>query len=710
MFELGYAIGRNKHVWLVQDRTLTTSLEGFKKLRVLSTIGYCEYEGVHEIVAAYLRERPHERTDGTLLEGLLPSIAAATPSLLYLKSMHDTTPSIRISERVGEAPLAVIVDDPRESPYQTLAWYAENSYRSEAVICHFTDPQRKDADLRNARCALVAGMAAGMGKNVLMLCEGDFLAPLDYRDLLYQYSTARAAERHLDSWLAPREEQWRERSHEIAQHQSHLQLQAELKGLKLGDHLAENEAEALVDGYFTDTNAYRQAREGVQTVFVGRKGAGKSANFLQLSADLRADRRNVVAIVKPVAYDLHGLIALLGRFREKAAKGFALESIWKFLLYSEIGHAIANGLRELDQAAHLDSEVRFLKFYENNCGILEGDFSLRLERCVTGLEFHNAESQGKLEEQQRSISELLHMDVLPELRDLLVDAMLSRSRERVAILVDNLDKSWDLDSDLTLTSEFLLGLLTATNRVRTEISRKSDSAIRFTAAVFLRTDIFDRVKAAAREPDKLGITRMTWDEPALLNLIQTRYLSSHPNSVPTDLWSRFFCDRVDGLSTQEFLVNSVLPRPRDLIYLVNAAIAAAVNRGHGKVEPEDIKSGLAEYSEFVFESFLIENPLSELPLENILFEFIGCPKFMRYEFVEGILAKAGVKPKRVPEVIDFLRRYSFLGIEARPGDFRYADRPSDVLRLERLARATSPDGSVRYTIHPAFVSFLGVTS
>ena len=37
----------------------------------------------------------------------------------------------------------------------------------------------------------------GMEKNLLMLAEGDFLAPIDYRDLLHRYVTAAEAERML---------------------------------------------------------------------------------------------------------------------------------------------------------------------------------------------------------------------------------------------------------------------------------------------------------------------------------------------------------------------------------------------------------------------------------------------------------------------------------------------------------------------------------
>ena len=125
--------------------------------------------------------------------------------VLYLKCRHETEASIRASrlvDRLKDADVKVIVDDPKESTVQSLTWYGVQVYSSTAVICHLTGPDRIGARLINARYALVAGMAFGMKKKLLMMAEGQFLAPLDYRELRHSLRNASIAERHLKSWLS----------------------------------------------------------------------------------------------------------------------------------------------------------------------------------------------------------------------------------------------------------------------------------------------------------------------------------------------------------------------------------------------------------------------------------------------------------------------------------------------------------------------------
>jgi hypothetical protein len=123
-------------------------------------------------------------------------------------------------------------------------------YAAEAVLCHLTNPTRQGARIRNARYALVAGLAFGLKKNLLIMSEGDYVAPLDYRDLLRNYQTAAAAKRHLDAWLEPLIETWQLEARTRSDHSTHVRFATELKGLDLGEYIAENEGDRLVDGYF----------------------------------------------------------------------------------------------------------------------------------------------------------------------------------------------------------------------------------------------------------------------------------------------------------------------------------------------------------------------------------------------------------------------------------------------------------------------------
>lgn len=452
LFETGYAIAKGKHIWPTLDSSRPPT--DFTEFRLLTTIGYQGYTNSTDIARAYMQSAPHESSSAPLLESLMQAVNPGHPTLLYLKSNHDSDASVRITKQLADNPIQVVTDDPKEAPYQTLAWYAQQAYLADAVVCHLAAPERSGAKLRNARHALVAGMGYAWGKNILLLCEGDNLSPLDYRDLAIHYQTATAAERSAERWLTPHRERWQQARKEKQSRSTSIRLSVELKGLDLGEYIAENEGDRLVDGYFVETSQYHEALSGSHTIFVGRKGSGKSATFLQLGAKLRQDARSVLSIVKPVAYELEGILALLQQCAGKERKVYVIEALWKFLLYSDIACALREKLGSKTPAALTQTERSFLAFSDDNRSVIDGDFSSRLEACIRNLDQRGLLSEKSSTEFRHSISETLHTTVLSELRAQILGALPRGAK--VSILVDNLDKAWDRQSDLHTLAEFLL--------------------------------------------------------------------------------------------------------------------------------------------------------------------------------------------------------------------------------------------------------------
>ena len=105
------------------------------------------------------------------------------------------------------------------------------------------NPAREGAHLHNAKYSFVAGLAHGLGKSVLMLAQGDALAPLDYRDLLKQYQTGSEAERHLHSWIVPIMERLKTKTSAQQLYLNAVKLAQQLSELKIGEPIAENEAD-----------------------------------------------------------------------------------------------------------------------------------------------------------------------------------------------------------------------------------------------------------------------------------------------------------------------------------------------------------------------------------------------------------------------------------------------------------------------------------
>jgi len=349
-------------------------------------------------------------------------------------------------------------------------------------------------------------------------------------------------------------------------------------------------------------------------------------------------------------------------------------------------------------------------YMEESAAFLLEEFAVRLESAVEQL--LALQPKSRVRDERHQIAEALHRGVLLDLRERLGKVL--SGKRRVAVLIDNLDKAWQRSADIEQMAFFLLGLLSTTGRISEEFARKDHwrEPVFVTLAVFLRSDIYSHVARVAREPDKIPVSRLVWtDGELLLRVVEERYLSHQgAGSNPKHLWSRFFCATTRGMSTPEYVLFRVLPRPRDIIYFCGAAIAAAVNRQSPLVEEKDILKGEALYSQFALEALQVENGISMAQLEGVLYEFAGSPAVIPHNEMEEYIIRAGVPREKVGEVIEQLRSLSFLGIEIGQDrfDFAYEFRQPAVAEALSRRRAVLSAGGVRYQIHPAFRSYLEV--
>jgi hypothetical protein len=474
--------------------------------------------------------------------------------------------------------------------------------------------------------------------------------------------------------------------------------------------VAENEAVNLGD-YFIDTLAFDEIIERKTTVFVGRKGSGKTANFLHAAEILSGDVRNLVCVIKPYGYELEAVVGVLSRLEVGDAKNFVIEALWQYLLYTEIARVAAAAIRSKPAGPIPHSpEWQLLAYVDDPRHGINQDFSVRLERAINSVA--DLSAGVGVEENRARIGNALYAGVIQQLRNLLGKALTDRGR--VCVLIDNLDKAWEKTSDLHQLAHILLGLLTAVGRVDLSFGKRDSwrQPVDVTLAVFLRTDIFDKIWEVAREPDKIPLSRIAWeDQNLLLRVIEERYRATHPDEVsPAHLWDRFFTTTVRSLPTRDYLLYRILPRPRDLVQICNAALTAAVNARHERIEEADILAAEQLYSQFAFEALLVENGLSIKQLEEILFEFAGASAVVDHGTVETHIRRVGIEDERVPHVINRLRELSFLGIEVKEGSFSYAERGRDFRKLDALARklAESARRQVRYEIHAAYRPYLEI--
>jgi hypothetical protein len=714
MFELGFAIARDKRIWLVRDDSYVDSKSEFEQLRLLTTVGYRSYTNSDQIVKGFFADNPHLSLDETIfrqsIEPLLGPSKTHEP-FLYLKSRHDTEASVRVSRVMDSLTLKPILDDPRESSVQPLYWYGQKILHAPGVLVHFLSPQREGSKLTNARYALVSGLVQGFDTRLLMLTEQhELLAPMDYRDQMRYYTTPAEAGKIALEWLQQADGGLSAMASSKPSHVGAIKLATELRDFhqQLGEYVAENEADLLSE-YFVETTAHMDIINGTQTIFVGRKGTGKTASLIQAVHEIGKEATNLVCVLKPVGYEMDGLARLFASYKLRDHKGYVIESLWKYMLYTELARAAAHQIQNVSPWATTDtSGSKLLNLLESEAKALSGDFSVRLESAVKKLSA--VPSQGSAEQFHQGISEALHSSLLSRLRSTLSEVL--SKKHQVILLIDNLDKPWTRKADTEHLTQFLLGLMTAAERVREELryGERNRHSTKYNSAIFLRSDIFNRITEAADEPDKISHTRLTWnDSELLLRIIEERYIASHgPKSDPADMWHKYFCSEVKGIPTRDYLVSRILPRPRDIVYLVKAAVSFGVNRKHDRVEQKDIIDGEIQYSQYAWDSILVENSSTVPDLDKVLLEFVGGPSVLLESVVRKHVSSAGIDAEKVDDVIGQLVSLTFLAVEVSQGKFSYADEKKELQKNVVLASrfAASHGGERRYEVNAPFRAYL----
>ena len=296
---------------------------------------------------------------------------------------------------------------------------------------------------------------------------------------------------------------------------------------------------------------------------------------------------------------------------------------------------------------------------------------------------------------------MLHESVLSRIKHSLAEYC--GSKERIIVLIDNLDKSWVNGADLNLVSSFLFGLLDVGDNIIRDFSRDSNwnKKVNITLIIFLREDIFSLMKRYAPEADKLQISKIIWDDPELLLRVIEERMKGEEN---IDVWSTYFSRTVDGIDTKQFILDCILPKPRDLITLVNTALENAINRRHSVIDEKDIKDAMVKYSYFAFSTLITELQLEFPQLEDFLLNLVGDSAIIDRDRLLSSMESVGIEAEKQDSLLELLCQMSFLGFEIRHGDFRFCYSVDDYKKYKIISQKLSEGKNIpiRYKIHKAF--------
>ena len=600
LYELGYAIAKKKKVRIFINQNLKSVKEEFKSFSLLTSIGYVDYVNSSQMLNSLYKLGNDSEMD--ILSSIISGISVSNYSnLLYMKSFQDTSSSISLTRAIDELKLKLVVDDPKEVSAQTLDWYVTNLIACNGYVAHLQSTKYNDAKVHNAKVSLISGIALGLNIPMLMLVEEPFEAPTDYKDIIKTYNVKNECIKHFENW-------YREYNDEITaedKFQQHTQQEIRafsgLQNINLGENLAENEADRLLD-YFVETSSFQEALNSNLSIFIGRKGTGKTANLYSL-AEAYKGKNSHVCVVKPIGYEIEGVLDTLVKLTN-AERGYMIESIWKYLIYTELLKSIYSDIKQYPSHWEFDNaEKDVIEFVENKKTIILPDFSVRLESIMENLSGVKSNQNGSKKEYQLKVSELLHNNIINKLRSII--GSYCSKKEKIVILIDNLDKAWQPGTNLKMLSNFLFGLLDVGNSIIRDFAKESNwkKPVNLSLIIFLREDIFALMEQHFPERDKLQISRISWDDKEILLRVIEERIRGDDN---IDVWAKYFCKTVSQEDVKDFITSNIIPRPRDIITLAKKALGNAVSRKHTLIEEKDLIDALTEYSKFALDTLITE--------------------------------------------------------------------------------------------------------
>jgi hypothetical protein len=687
LFEIGFAIGLGLPVIPIRDKTYTRDKHEFEELGMLDSIGYVDFQNSGGLATALQQRLPVPAIPPP------PSTINLAASLYVLKSPIETEAVVRMMSTLKKSPVRFRTYDAAETPRLSLQEARKQVGSSLAVIAHLVSPHREGHLVHNARCALITGIAMATGKFVLLMQEGHVQQPIDYRDVVSEYSTPDQVPSLVDRLVLQVIVRLQD-----ARIRSIRPPDKLLERVDLGDVAAENEIRNL-RSYFVGTAQFHDAKRGNARLVIGRKGSGKSALFYAVRDSVGNRQSHLVLDMKPEGHQFSRLRETVLSKLTSGVQEHTLTAFWNYILLCEIAHKILYTPAE-GSWAHRDENRRsryneLARVYESHTIKEAGDLSERLLRQVDRIaaRYQDAPQITTASE----LTELLFRKEIPALDDA-VAAYLD-TKDDVTLLIDNLDKSWPTRGATKEDILILRTLLDASRKLKRQLDKRD---IPFRCLVFLRNDIYEHLLQDTPDKGKDTAIILDYDDPELFKQIVSERikLSTGLSGSFDEIWAAVFETHIGTEDSFQYVLDRTLMRPRDLLNFLHRAIEVAINRGHDRVYQEDFVKAEAVYSEDILLSIAFEFRDVFPYVKDPLYVFLGCDSHMDTGEVKSFLSKAGYSESDVEPALNLLVWFGILGVqESTQERARYAYQVRH--NIEKVL-APLRQGGGYFVLHPAF--------
>lgn len=696
-YEIGYGVGLGKTFAPIVNTSFANAFNSLRSLGLFSNVGYGTYENTNELEAVLV-----STPLSPLLEMYAKDINYSQP-IYFLDTLHKTNFRNAIISAIKTSRSHYRSFDPIESQRISVVQLIAEITSASGIVLPYLAAHVGDAERHNLRAAFIAGLARGIGRDVIILTDQiEDNVPADYSD---------------DILIIPKQADIEDR---IIAFCSNAVLAAQeipavsvsaarsvLQNLTLGASNAENEFRDL-RSYFVETSEYLRAARGEVKVITGRKGSGKSAIFFQVRDNSRRHKGSVVIDLKPDSHQLSSFREQILSTGDVGVFEHTIAAFWYFVCVSEILLAI---YRRFEATSRFDGRalapMRDIEDVFSEYQILQpGDFTTRLNRLssIISRELRNAAKGGRA----LSISQVTNMVFktgISKIRDLIVDH--SSSRLPITFLFDNIDKGWPATGVQSGDITIVRLLIEALDRVRSDFASRDRE---FISIVFVRHDVYDLVLNQTPDRGKSGQVSIDWtDRAKLFQVIYRRLqagLSDRNGSLP-ELWNRVFPQKVGNRDAFDYVADHALMRPRFLIDILEGSIANAINRGRRTVESDDLVDAVKQHSLSLVDDFGFEMRDVSGLANDLLYHLIGCTQTGERSYFASKFSAGGLTSDQANQAVDLMLWYGLLGVIDRDGAERYIyDYLYNTRRLH--AEISQGDGEAILVMNPAL--YVGLSS
>ncbi len=587
VFEYGYSISLNKKIFPTVNESFDyKDIERY--LNPLLGIGIGKYKN-NRLAEKVLKKRFWEKANATTIlkfehnDILSDDFKIECNNLFYIKNIDDINISDRIDKELSNSNLDVITDNSREDNNK-ISWYIKQIKKSYAVIIDLGRSNYSENYSHFLKCALVAGMAIGTGRRVLLINSSESLKPSDIISIIDEYSSPKKAQKLVNSFLNLI-------SNNISIINSYLdtlntKTRTSFNEIDLGEHVAENDFKFL-NNTFIETTEYSQIKKLGYKLIVGRKGTGKSAIFQKLREEKsNSERLNIFQMFDK--YNLNDLYDLIITFETENNMNKIAQAFWKYILLLIIAKEILKYIEQKNPYDRTDIEDKFKKFC-NRINLINDNMTVT-EKIVNI--FSNLKSKGISD--IKSIQDEFYSLNIVELRKNVITYLID-SKVRLQLNFDGLDKNISIKTNNQIISLILFNLHDVCSSIFTQKFQN------YSINLFIRKDLYDSFKDQITEKDKIKIIYLKWHRETLLRLINSRLQENEIENI---------VDTLDDSFTIRELVAKinkyVYLRPRDYIFIFNNFFENARCLNRDKIDSRTFNESLQYYANHLIDSLKAE--------------------------------------------------------------------------------------------------------